>query len=50
MKKKQLYLSPSTEILALQSEGIVCVSSSQAIVLSFEPISVGVDYDVQSWD
>lgn len=51
MMKKKLYLSPFTESLALQSEGVVCGSiQSTLAITAFDPISQGVNYDEQHWD
>ena len=51
MMKKKLYLSPFTESLALQSEGVVCGSiQSTLAITAFDPIGGGAGYQEQHWD
>lgn len=48
MKMKQFYLSPSTEIIALNSEGLVC--ASYATIEGFTPVTGFAGYDSPTWD
>ena len=51
MKKKVVYSAPVTEVLAMKSEGVICGSIlTTATIASFDPVSTGVNYDLQSWD
>lgn len=52
MKKKVVYSAPVTEVLALQSEGVICGSEilTTLTIAAFEPGSGNMGYNDASWD